>query len=427
MLDLKFVREHADLVKTNNNNRKVTVDLTELFRLDEERTNLLQKVEMLRAERNKRSKTKPSEEEIKLIRKLGDEIADLEDLLSEKDVVLNKLLEQLPNLTHPSVPTGKDETENRVVRTHGQPGQFSFSPKEHWQLAEERDLINLTTAAEVSGSRFAYLKGKLVQLEFALIMFALNTLTNEETLKKIIAGGGLTVSPKPFVPIVPPVLIKPDVMHKMARLEPREERYHIERDDLYLVGSAEHTLGPLHLNQTLDERDLPIRYLGFSTAFRREAGSHGKDTKGIFRVHQFDKLEIESFATPEQSEAEQNFIVAIQEYLMISLGIPCQVVLKCTGDMGLPDYREFDVEAWLPGQGKYRETHTADLMTDYQARRLNTRVKRADGTLEFAHLNDATVFAIGRTIIAIMENFQTASGTIMVPKVLHPYTGFDEI
>ena len=215
----------------------------------------------------------------------------------------------------------------------------------------------------------------------------------------------------------------------MARLteDDKDERYYLEKDDLYLVGSAEHTLGPLHMKETLFEKDLPKRYIGFSTSFRREAGSYGKDTRGILRVHQFDKLEIESFTTGENALLEQEFIVAIQEYLMQSLKIPYQVVFIATGDMGKPDARQFDIESWMPGQNKYRETHTSDLMGDYQARRLNTRVRFKDGTKEFVHMNDATVFAIGRMLIAILENYQKKDGSVKIPAVLQKYVGIKDI
>jgi len=224
-------------------------------------------------------------------------------------------------------------------------------------------------------------------------------------------------------------MIKPDVYTKMARLSPEDktERYYIPSDDIYLVGSAEHTLGPIHIDQIIPEADLPIRYVAFSTAFRREAGSYGKDTRGILRVHQFDKIEMESFSKPEDSVLEQNFFVAIQEYLVKSLEIPYQVVSICTGDMGKPDARQIDIECWIPSQKKYRETHTSDLMTDYQARRLNTKLKRRDGKIEFVHMNDATAFAIGRILVAILENYQQKDGSIKVPKVLQKYCGFKVI
>ena len=209
----------------------------------------------------------------------------------------------------------------------------------------------------------------------------------------------------------------------MDRLEPREERYHIPSDDIYLVGSAEHTIGAMHMDETFKEEDLPMRYIGFSTAFRREAGSYGKDMKGLIRMHQFDKLEIESFTLPEDSQKEQDFIVAIIEYMVQDLELPYQVLIMCTGDMGKQDARHIDVEIWMPGQNKYRETHTSDLMTDFQARRLNTRVKRNNGEVQHLHMNDATAFALSRTVAAIMENYQTQNGTVVIPKALRKYMG----
>jgi len=209
----------------------------------------------------------------------------------------------------------------------------------------------------------------------------------------------------------------------MARLseQDKNERYYLQQDDMYLIGSAEHTLGPIHMDEIIDEKDLPKRYIAFSSCFRREAGSYGKDTQGILRVHQFDKLEMESFTTPENSIKEQNFIVGIQEYLMKKLELPHRLMMICTGDMGKPDARQIDVETWMPGQNKYRETHTSDLNTDYQSRRLNTRVKRKNGQIEFVHMNDATAFAVGRMIVAIVENFQKKDGTIKIPKILKKY------
>lgn len=427
MLDIKFIRENKKLVEKNNASRNVKIDLDELLDLDAEKTKLQQQADALRATRNQRSKTKPSDEEIVLMKKLGGEISGLEELAGEKEEELREILYKIPNLKHESVPVGKDESENKVVRTWGKPRVFNFEVKDHLEIGERLNVIDTKTAAVVTGARFAYLKGNLALLEFALIQHAFSLLTNTESLKKIIETNKLATTAKSFVPVIPPVMIRPEVMRKMGRLEPKEERYHLDEDDLYLVGSAEHTMGPLHMDAVLNEADLPIRYVGFSTAFRREAGSYGKDTKGIFRVHQFDKIEIESFCAPADSLAEQDFIIAIQEHLMQSLGLPYQIVLKCTGDMGLPDFREFDVETWLPSQKKYRETHTSDCMTDYQSRRLNTRIKKATGGTEFAHMNDATVFAIGRTLIAIIENYQQEDGSVLVPEVLQKYAGFSTL
>ena len=268
---------------------------------------------------------------------------------------------------------------------------FLFSLKEHFELGKALGIIDTETAAEVSGSRFAYLKGDLVLMQFALLQMCLEILTNEETLKKIAEDAKISVVPSKFIPVLPPVFIRPLVQMKMARYMTPEEHYLFPNDDLMLIGSAEHTLGAMHMDKIFEEKDLPIRYAGYSTAFRRKAGAAGKDTNGILRQHQFDKLEMEVFSLPENSIQEQNFLVAIQEYIMQSLKLPYQIVAVCTGDMGFPDNRQLDLETWMPGQNKYRETHSADSMGGFQARRLNTRVRRSDGKIEPVHTNDATV------------------------------------
>ncbi len=283
--------------------------------------------------------------------------------------------------------------------------------------------IDKERAANVAGSRFAYLMGDLVMLQFALIQFVMNTLTSEETLKKIIADLGLKVSSKPFTPVLPPYMIRTSLFDAMDRLEPREDRYKIEGQDLWLQGSAEHVLGSMHANEIFAEKDMPVRYIGYATSFRGEAGTYGKDMEGIIRVHQFDKLEMESFSCAETSHEEHLLFSGIQEYLMQQLQIPYRKLQKCTFDIGKPNAKGSDIEAWLPGQGKYRETHTADYMTDYQARRLQTRVRRESGDLELIHTNDATAFACGRALVAILENYQNEDGSVRVPEVLIPFLG----
>ena len=426
MLDPKFVAENIKEVKRIIKVRGKGVDVAELNKLAKARSKTRVRVEKLRAEQNKLSKgannKKPPADDIKRASEIKRELKNLEPQLKNIEKQLNTLLRQLPNLIHPDVPPGKDETENKVMRKWGKPTKFSFKPKDHLELGENLGVIDVETASEVAGSGFGYLKGDAALLEFALVQYAFSVLSDEKILKIIADKVSKGYNSKPFTPVVPPVMIRPDVMDKMARLEPKEERYHILGDDLYLVGSAEHTLGPMHMDEIIPEEELPIRYVGFSTSFRREAGSYGRDTRGILRVHQFDKIEIESFTTPENSVVEQDFIVGIQEYLMQSLKIPYQVIAICAGELGAPDYRQIDIEVWLPGQGRYRETHTSDLMTDYQARRLNTRFKGDSGT-EFVHMNDATVFAIGRTIIAILENYQQKDGSVKVPAPLVPYVG----
>ncbi|OGN01691.1 MAG: serine--tRNA ligase [Candidatus Yanofskybacteria bacterium RIFCSPLOWO2_02_FULL_43_10] len=422
MLDIKFIRNNQEKVREAIKNKNVDLDLDKLLAADERRRHLLSESEALKAEQNKRSKGPQSPVDLEELKALKEKKKLVENELACVEEDFGKLMSQVPNIPSEDTPVGPDESGNKILGQWGKIKNFDFKPKEHWELGESLDLIDSERAAKVSGARFTYLKRGLVLMEFAIIQYGLSVLTDEKLLKKIIKKSGLDIRLTPFIPILPPVFIKPDVFQKMARLEPKEERYHIPTDDLYLIGSAEHTMGSMHMDETFKEEDLPVRYVGFSTAFRREAGSYGKDMKGILRVHQFDKLEMESFCLPENSIKEQDFFVAIQEYFFQELNIPYQVVAICTGDMGGPDARQIDIEAWMPGQNRYRETHTADLMTDYQARRLGIKVKRAGGT-EFVHMNDATALALSRTPIAIMENYQTKKGTIEIPKVLRKYMG----
>ena len=421
MVDIKLIRKNPDLIRETVKNKKVDFDVDKLLAADERRRHVIQELETKRAEQNAGSRGGPKPPaEIEKLKKLKEEIKILENELGRVEEEFDQLMLQVPNVPSEDTPVGKSENDNKVLREVGKMPQFDFKPKEHWELGRDLGVIDTEKAAEVSGARFAYLKGALGLMQFALVQFVFGVVTDKGILKKIIKKAGLNLKPTTFIPVIPPVLIRPEVMQKMARLEPKEERYHIPSDDLYLVGSAEHTLGPMHMNEILPEKELPLRYLGYSTAFRREAGSYGKDMKGILRVHQFDKLEMESFCLSEDSTKEQDFFVAIQEYLMQALQVPYRVVQICTGDMGGPDARQIDIECWMPGQNRYRETHTADLMTDFQARRLDIKTKRG-GKTEFVHMNDATALAIGRTIVAIMENYQTKKGTIVVPKVIRKW------
>jgi len=424
MLDIKFIKENRDIVEKAIKDKQVEpVDIDELLRLYEERKALRQQLDEINTDRNIAAKEQNIEEGKLLKEKAG----TLEPKLQETEKAFVALMLKIPNIPSPDTPVGSDESANKVLRQWGETTKFSFKPKAHWDLGKDLGLIDSEKAAEVSGARFTYLKGDLVRLQFALLQFALETLSSEETLKIIAEEAGVKVDTTPFIPVIPPVFMRTAVMNRMARLHPMDDRYVFEKDDLVLIGSAEHTLGPLHMDEVIDESKLPIRYVGYSTAFRREAGAAGKDTRGILRQHQFDKLELETFAFPEHSLDEQNFIIGIQEYLMRKLKLPYQVVLKCTMDQGTPNYRGIDIETWMPGQDTYRETHSADLMTSYQSRRLNTRVKRSDGTIEHVHMNDATVFAMGRTLIALMENYQQEDGSIRVPEVLQTWVGKDVI
>lgn len=426
MLDIKFVKENKELILKNNRKRGAKVDIDKMLKLFDESIELLKQIEEGQKIRNQRSKTKPTADEIKKGKSLNQKIKELKDKYEEKVQAYQAIFYQIPNLTHKDVPEGDNESGNVSRKQVGKKPEFDFKPKDHIELGKSLDIIDVEKSAEVSGSRFCYLKNEAALLQFALIQYALDTLTNETILKKI-AKATNNPSSKIFTPVIPPTMIKLGPLTRMRRLEPKEDRYFLEKDELFLVGSAEHTLGPLLMDQTVDEENLPIRYVGYSTAFRREAGSHGKDVKGILRAHQFDKLEIESFTTEENGLVEQDFIVALQEYLLSGLGISYQVVDICTGDMGAPDYRQIDIECWIPSQNKYRETHTSDYVADYQALTLEAKWKDKGNKKRYLHMNDATVFAIGRTLIAIIENYQTKDGSVKIPKVLHQYLNFKEI
>jgi len=425
MLDIRFIRENADAVQQNAINKGYDVDITSLLKLDSERRELQTQVDELRAKRNEIvSQTKgarPSDEAIAEGKVIKEQLTGIETHLKDVDDSFTTLLKKVPNMAASDVPVGKTEDENVVTKTVGDKTQFDFKPRNHAEVAADHGWIDKERAAKVTGSRFAYVQGDLVKLQLAIVQFVINTLSDESKIAEIAKGAGLSVSTKPLVPILPPLMIRTDMYDAMDRLEPRDERYKIEGDDLWLQGSAEHVLGSMHANEIFEESQLPLRYLGYATSFRREAGTYGKDMEGIFRMHQFDKLEMESFTTADDGLNEHLLFVAIQEYLLTQLGLPYRVLTKCTFDIGKPNARGIDMEVWLPGQDKYRETHTADYMTDYQARRLNTRVRRESGKLELIHTNDATAFAVGRIMIAIIENGQTADGQVRVPAVLQPY------
>ena len=364
---------------------------------------------------------RPSDELIIESRQIKDDLASIESDLKQTDEEYLKLLKAVPNMAANDVPVGPTEDENVIAKTVGTPTAFDFAPKTHAEIAIDRGWLDKERAAKVTGSRFAYLKGDLVKLQFAIIQFVINTLTDEDMISKIAADAGIVTSSKPFVPVLPPLMIRTGMYDAMDRLEPRDDRYKLEGDDLWLQGSAEHVLGSMYADEIIDESQLPVRYLGYATSFRREAGTYGKDTEGIMRVHQFDKLEMESFSLGKDGLNEHLLFVAIQEYLLSALGLPYQVIQKCTGDIGKPNARGIDMNTWMPGQGKYRETHTADYMTDYQTRRLNTKLRLSSGEVELAHTNDATAFALGRAMIAIIENGQTQDGHVTIPEVLRPY------
>jgi len=410
------------LTAAMKNKNREGIDINHILALADERKKVAGEISEINRKRNEAQAAR----DVEAGKRLKDELQAAEERHRAAEKELVSLLIKLPNIPSPDTPVGPDESGNKVIREWGEKPAFSFAPKAHWDLGHDLGIIDNEKAAEVSGPRFTYIKGDLALLEMALMNFAFKALMSEETLKEIISGAGLQVSSKPFVPVIPPIMMRSKVMNRMARLDPIEERFYFEKDDLVLIGSAEHTLGPLHMDETLREEMLPLRYVALTPAFRREAGAAGKDTRGILRLHQFNKMEMESFTRPEDGLAEQDFFVAIQEYLMRQLKLPYQVVAICTGDMGFPDQRQIDIEVWMPGQGVYRETHTSDYIGGFQARRLNTKVKRIDGTSEPVHMNDATVLS-QRPLIGILENYQEADGSVVVPEVLRAYMGKDRI
>lgn len=426
MLDIQFIRDNPELVQEKSEQKQVEIDIPKLLEIDKGRRELLTVVEDLRRRRNELADSlkegKPSQEQIEQGKQLKVELAEKEDYLRQTEEEFTALLKRVPNMPLDDVPVGESEEQNAVTKEWGEKPQFDFEPKNHWQIGESKGWIDKERAAKVAGSRFVYLKGDLVRLEFALWQFALDKLTDQAVIQQIIDENGLHVSPKPFTPVLPPAVAKTDVYDATGRLNKEEQTYKLADDDLWLNASAEHTMAPMYLGEILDETEFPIRYVGYTTAFRREAGTYGKDMEGILRLHQFNKLEMESFNLPEDSLQEHLLMVAIQEYLMQQLKLPYRVLLKCTADIGGPNARGVDIDAWLPGQNRYRETHTADYITDYQARRMQTRVRRKDGTVQLVHTNDATAFS-QRPLIAILENNQTADGRIMVPEALRPYMG----
>ncbi|MBI4153466.1 serine--tRNA ligase, partial [Candidatus Woesebacteria bacterium] len=342
-------------------------------------------------------------------KKIKEELKGKEPELAKVENQYKEFLLQIPNLPADDVKEGKDENENEVVRSWGEPKKFDFEAKDHIALGESLNIIDIERAAKVSGPRFAYLKGDAMLLEFALVQLALETLMKEG-----------------FVPVIPPVLIKKEMMEGMGYLEHggEEDMYVFDKDGLVLVGTSEQTIGPMHANEVL--RDLPLRYVGFSSCFRRESGSYGKDTRGILRVHQFDKVEMFSFTKPEDSDKEHEYLLSLEEKLFQALEIPYQVVKMCTGDLGAPAARKYDLEAWMPGQGTYREVTSTSTTTDFQARRLNIKYQDG-GKTELVHILNGTAFAIGRTIIAILENYQQKDGSVIIPEALRKWVGKDRI
>jgi seryl-tRNA synthetase len=427
MIDIEQLRKnpqpYRDSVKNRNYDPKIVDDF---LAVDDGWRKATAEVEKMRAEQKKLG----AERKIEEAKALKGKIAELETGLNDLELKRKAALKKIPNLTMPWVVIGKDDSENKTLREVGKRPVFSFKHKDYVELSEKLGIIDTVRAGKVSGSRFGYIMGGLAQLEFALIQFAVDTVTNEKLLAKLIKQNKLKVSPKAFIPVIPPVMIKEEMMEGMGYVERGgDEIYHFDADKLYLVGTSEQSIGPMHSGETFAAEELPRRYLGFSTCFRREAGSYGKDTKGILRVHQFNKLEMFSITTSDLAEDEHKLLLAIEEYLMQALELPYRVLNICSGDLGDPAAAKYDIEVWLPGQlegkGQYRETHSTSNTTDFQSRRLGIKYKDATGSY-YAHMLNGTAFS-ERPLLAIIENFQTEKGTVKVPKVLQKYTGLKEI
>lgn len=407
MLDINFIRQNPKLVEEGIKAKGMEVDVGKLLEVDDRRRKLLAEVENLRAQRNKVARNK----DIGKGKKLKEGIKKVEDELEKINEDFADLMLRIPNLPNKDAPKGKSEDENKVIKKWGNPPKFDFSPRDHLELGESLDIIDILRSVKISSSRFGSLKNTGALLEFALAGFALEELVEES-----------------FTPIVPPVLVNQKSMEGTGYLSYGGdlEVYHLEKDNLYLVGTAEQSIGPMHQDEIFEKKDLPKRYTAFSPCFRREAGSYGKDTRGIFRVHQFDKVEMFSFCRPQDSEKEHKFFLELEEKLVQKLKLPYQVLDICTADLGFVAARKFDIECFLPSQRRFRETHSTSNAYDFQARRLNIKYKDSKKT-EFVHTVNGTAFAIGRMVIAILENYQQKDGTVKIPDVLQKYIGIERI
>ncbi|MGI5091634.1 serine--tRNA ligase [Treponema socranskii] len=426
MLDYKFIKDNLEAVKQNIVNRNMTADADEVVRLYDERTALVTRLQQLREKRNENAalmKGKLEEakrrEFIEKGKELKDAIAEAEKTLAETEAKLEEAARKIPNMAHPACPIGKVDTENLEVKKVGTPRVFSFPPKDHVALGESLDIIDFERGTKVSGPKFYYLKNEAVFLEQALIMYALGVLRKHG-----------------FTPFVTPDIAKQEVLQGIG-FNPRGNEsnvYCIEDEGTCLVATAEITLGGYHSGEILDKSKLPLFYCGLSHCFRREAGAAGHFSKGLYRVHQFDKVEMFVYCLPEESDAIHEKLRLIEEEIFTGLGIPFRVVDTCTGDLGAPAYRKWDLEAWMPGRadeahpaGDYGEVTSTSNCTDYQARRLNIKYKDDDGKNKYVHMLNGTAIAAGRAMLSIIENYQNEDGSVTVPEVLRAICGFDTI
>ncbi len=419
MLDIKLIRKNPEMIKKNCRNRLVDVDIDRLLELDSQKRELETKISDLRAQRNIGSKSKPTPEEIKKMKSIREEIEKLEKKLTSVKQEWRDLLLQVPNLTHPKVKVSDNEDDNPVLDHYLEPPQFGFTPKDHVELAKNLDLIDFERATKVTGSKFYYLKNDLALMEIALVQYALEVVTKHG-----------------FTPFLTPDLAKREVLEGLG-FNPRGEStqiYNIEKSDLSLIGTAEITMGGYHMNEVIPAEELPKKYVAVSHCFRTEAGSYSKFSKGIFRVHQFTKVEMFQYVLPEKSEEAHEEMLRIEREIFEGLKIPFRVVDHCTADLGGPAIRTFDLEAWMPGKpnkeggmGDWAEITSTSNCTDYQARGLNIKYRTKDRKKDFLHMLNGTAVAVTRAIIAIMENYQQKDGSILVPEVLQKWMGKEAI
>jgi seryl-tRNA synthetase len=420
LLSLQFIRDHTDVVRESLRKRHETAPVDEILELDVRRRQLLSQLESMRSEQNRASgeiaKVKDKSTiagRIAEMRQLSQRIKELEPTIKEIDERLEQLLLLVPNIPDESVPEGKDESENVVVRTWGEPRQFDFEPRPHWEIGERLGIMDFERAAKISGARFGVLKGLGAKLERAIISFMLDLHTTEHG----------------YTEIFPPYLVRRECMVGTGQLPKFEEdAYRTDPDDLFLVPTAEVPVTNLHRDEILEPGTLPIYYVAYTACFRREAGSAGRDTRGLIRVHQFDKVELVKFVEPRSSYEELEKLLADAEDVLKRLEIPYRVSMMCTGDVGFTAAKKYDPEAWMPGQGKYVEISSCSNFTDFQARRANIRYRpEAGAKAEFVHTLNGSGLAVGRTLAALLENYQQADGSVLIPQVLRPYMGGVEV
>lgn len=417
MLDAQFIRENLDAVKANCKNRNVTADVDGVVQLDDQRKKIVHETQLVQQRQNEVSKLIPQEKDkekkqalIEEGRRLREQATTLEKEVKQVDADLKTVLLTIPNMTHPDAPVGGTPEDNKVIKNWGQPRKLDFKPKDHVAIAEGLDIVDFEAGSAVAGPKFYYLKKDAVLLELALINFAFDILLKHG-----------------YIPIITPDVARVDVLEGIGFMPrgPETQIYSLENTDLCLIATAEITLGGMYRDKILEELQLPLKYVGLSHCFRTEAGAPGRDTRGLYRVHQFTKVEMFAFCTPDQSEAIHQEILGIEEEIFQGLGLPYHVIDTCTGDLGGPAYRKYDLEAWMPGRGQggeFGEVTSTSNCTDFQSRRLNIRYKstRFKGT-RFVHTLNGTAVAISRAMVALLENNQNADGSVTIPEALRPW------